>query len=247
MTEKALDATPRSSTTPTTTPACWRRRRAGSTRTSSASSCSATSRSAGTRASSARSGTSATTWTRKRDWDTRLGLGREKIFEVRKLYNDVTFIDEFFTPEFCVEQKFYTFGFNERSGNWEIMSREFKKVKEKLLLAADQPRPAVHLRRGRQLREPRRAAAAPHPRGHRPRRRPGARHAAQREQAVDAAGEPAHQGRGQGQAAALRGRQHQRAERGVLGMRLLGAGARAIRDASASATRTATSSIPRPA
>ena len=30
-----------------------------------------------------------------------LGLGRKKIFEVRKLYNDVTFIDEFFTPEFC--------------------------------------------------------------------------------------------------------------------------------------------------
>ena len=30
-----------------------------------------------------------------------LGLGRKKIFEVRKLYNDVTFIDEFFTAEFC--------------------------------------------------------------------------------------------------------------------------------------------------
>ena len=37
------------------------------------------------------------TWTQKRDWDMRLGLGRKKIFEVRKLYNDVTFIDEFFT------------------------------------------------------------------------------------------------------------------------------------------------------
>ena len=96
------------------------RRRAGSTRTSSASSCSATSRTAGTRASSARSGTSATDWTQKRNWDRRLGLGREKIFEVRKLYNDVTFIDEFLTLEFCVEQKFYSFGFNERSGNWEI-------------------------------------------------------------------------------------------------------------------------------
>src|SRR5690349_4057891 len=53
----------------------------------------------------------------KRDWDRRLGLGRRKIFEVRKLYNDVTFIDEFFTLEFCIEQKFYTFGFSERSGN----------------------------------------------------------------------------------------------------------------------------------
>ncbi len=69
----------------------------------------------------------------KRDWDRRLGLGRKKIFEVRKLYNDITFIDEFFTLDFCIEQKFYTFGFNERSGNWEIMSREFSKVKQQIL------------------------------------------------------------------------------------------------------------------
>src|SRR5678809_1185740 len=69
----------------------------------------------------------------KRSWDRRTGLGRKKVFEVRKLYNDITFIDEFFTLEFCVEQKFYMFGFQERTGNWEIMSREFKKVKNQLL------------------------------------------------------------------------------------------------------------------
>jgi stage V sporulation protein R len=69
----------------------------------------------------------------KRTWDRRLGLGRDKIFEVRKLYNDVTFIDEFFTLEFCHEQKFYAFGYNDRTGNWEIESREFKKVKDRLL------------------------------------------------------------------------------------------------------------------
>ena len=40
----------------------------------------------------------------RRTWDKRLGLGRKKIFEVRKLYNDVTFIDEFFTEDFCREQ-----------------------------------------------------------------------------------------------------------------------------------------------
>jgi len=69
----------------------------------------------------------------KRHWDRRTGLGPKRLFEVRKLYNDITFIDEFFTLEFCVEQKFYAFGFSERSGNWEIMSREFKKVKDQLL------------------------------------------------------------------------------------------------------------------
>jgi stage V sporulation protein R len=69
----------------------------------------------------------------KRNWDLRTGTGRQKIFEVRRLYNDITFLDEFFTLEFCIDQKFYTFGFQERTGNWEIMSREFKKVKDQLL------------------------------------------------------------------------------------------------------------------
>ncbi len=69
----------------------------------------------------------------KRNWDRRTGLGMQRLFEVRKLYNDITFLDEFFTLEFCIEQKFYSFGFQERSGNWEIMSREFKKVKDQLL------------------------------------------------------------------------------------------------------------------
>jgi stage V sporulation protein R len=69
----------------------------------------------------------------KRAWDMRLGLGREKLFQVRALYNDVTFLDEFLTPEFCVEQKLYAFGFSGRNDRFEIETREFQKVKEKLL------------------------------------------------------------------------------------------------------------------
>ncbi len=69
----------------------------------------------------------------RREWDKKLGLGRQKIFEVRKHYNDVTFIDELLTMDFCLEQKFFTFGYNEKHQRWEIMEREFKKVKEKLL------------------------------------------------------------------------------------------------------------------
>jgi stage V sporulation protein R len=69
----------------------------------------------------------------KRNWDMHLGLGRKKIFQVRALYNDVTFIDEFLTPEFCVDQKMYTFGFSGRNDRFEIESREFKEVKEKML------------------------------------------------------------------------------------------------------------------
>jgi len=69
----------------------------------------------------------------KRHWDLRLGLGKEKIFEVRKLYNDVTFIDEFLTPEFAAEQKLFSFSYSGRNERFEIETREFKKVKEKLL------------------------------------------------------------------------------------------------------------------
>jgi stage V sporulation protein R len=47
---------------------------------------------AGTRASSARTLTSATT-SRRSGAGTATGHGRQKIFEVRKIYNDLTFID----------------------------------------------------------------------------------------------------------------------------------------------------------
>ena len=85
----------------------------------------------------------------KRDWDRRLELGKRKIFEVRRLYNDVTFLDEFFTLEFCIEQKFYTFGYNERSSNWEILTREFKKVKEQLLrMLTNRGQPFIYVEDG---------------------------------------------------------------------------------------------------
>jgi len=70
---------------------------------------------------------------RKRNWDLRLGLGKEKLFEVRRLYNDVTFIDEFLTPEFAMEHKLFSFEWSKRHEQYEIATREFKKVKEKLL------------------------------------------------------------------------------------------------------------------
>jgi stage V sporulation protein R len=69
----------------------------------------------------------------RRAWDRKLGLGRQKIFEVRKHYNDITFIDEFLTADFAAEQKLFVYGFNEKGNRWEILDREFQKVKKKLL------------------------------------------------------------------------------------------------------------------
>lgn len=69
----------------------------------------------------------------KLNWDQQLGLGREKIFEVRRLYNDITFIDAFLTPEFMVDQKLFNFEYNPDTNYYEIVSRDFAAVKEKLL------------------------------------------------------------------------------------------------------------------
>jgi stage V sporulation protein R len=69
----------------------------------------------------------------KRTWNRELGLGRAKIFQVRSIYSDVMFIDEFFTEDFCREQLFFTYGWNERNSQWEIQSRQFKQIKNQLL------------------------------------------------------------------------------------------------------------------
>jgi stage V sporulation protein R len=69
----------------------------------------------------------------KKNWNLRLGLGKKKIFEVRALYSDVTFIDEFLTPDFVRDHKLFSFGWSNRNERYEIETREFKAVKEKLL------------------------------------------------------------------------------------------------------------------
>jgi stage V sporulation protein R len=69
----------------------------------------------------------------RKNWDKKLGLGRQKIFEVRKIYNDVTFIDEFLTEEFCIKNKLFVYKFNKRTNQFEIDSKDFKAIKQKLL------------------------------------------------------------------------------------------------------------------
>ena len=69
----------------------------------------------------------------KRAWNKPTGLGREKIFEVRKIHNDITFIDTFLTPEFCIENKMFSFNYQDQTKNYVVESREFEKVKQRLL------------------------------------------------------------------------------------------------------------------
>ena len=69
----------------------------------------------------------------RREWNQQLGLGRQKVFEVRKVYNDVGFIDEFLTEEFARQYKLFTFDYNDSTNQYEISGREFEEIKRRLL------------------------------------------------------------------------------------------------------------------
>ncbi|MCB0123081.1 MAG: SpoVR family protein, partial [Caldilineaceae bacterium] len=69
------------------------------------------------------------------NWDRQLGLGREKIFEVRRIYNDVGVIDTFLTEEFAKEQKLFTYRYNPQARAYEIDSRDFADIKRQLLFS----------------------------------------------------------------------------------------------------------------
>jgi stage V sporulation protein R len=82
---------------------------------------------------------------RKR-WDRKLGLGRQKIFEVRKIYNDVGLIDAFMTEEFCERLKLYVYGHDTRTGRPVIVSKDWRKVKDRLLFSlTNLGQPIVHV------------------------------------------------------------------------------------------------------
>jgi len=70
---------------------------------------------------------------RKKAWDLGLGLGRQKIFEVRKVHNDITFLDTFLTEEFCLKHKLFMYRYDPRTRTYVITSRGFREVKEAIL------------------------------------------------------------------------------------------------------------------
>ena len=70
-----------------------------------------------------------------------LGLGKEKIFEVRSTYDDLMFLEEFFTKDFCEENRYF---FYKAKNVWDyqtytqhkryvIESRSFRRIKKRLL------------------------------------------------------------------------------------------------------------------
>jgi stage V sporulation protein R len=68
----------------------------------------------------------------KQMWDKKLGLGHEKVFEVRQFCNDVTMLAEYFDQEFCDKYEFFMW---ERfpNGEYKIVDRDANRIKQSLL------------------------------------------------------------------------------------------------------------------
>jgi stage V sporulation protein R len=79
-------------------------------------------------------------------WDRKLGLGRSKIFEVRRVHCDATFLDEFLTPEFCEEQKLFVSSEDSKTKKPAVSTRTFDDVKQALLFQmTNGGRPVIEL------------------------------------------------------------------------------------------------------
>ncbi len=78
-------------------------------------------------------------------WDKKAGLGTEKVFEVRRLHSDATFLDEFLTQDFCADQNLFVTNPG-KPGESVIGSRDFGEIKQALLFQfTNGGRPAIDL------------------------------------------------------------------------------------------------------
>ena len=72
--------------------------------------------------------------------------GRAKMFEIRRIYNDVSFIDEFLTEEFVERMKMYQYRRDPQTGEAKIASRDFGRVKQTLLhQLSNMGQPFIHV------------------------------------------------------------------------------------------------------
>ncbi len=70
---------------------------------------------------------------KRADWDTKVGLGDKKLMEVRRIHNDITFIDGFLDEDFCHENKLFLYDFDRRNNRYVISNRNFAEIKHQLL------------------------------------------------------------------------------------------------------------------
>jgi len=72
--------------------------------------------------------------------------GREKIYQVRAIYNDVTFLDEFLTPEFIEDQNLFHYRYDPSTGRMVVVNRDFRKIKQQMLfMLTNHARPYIYV------------------------------------------------------------------------------------------------------
>ncbi|MFO0971947.1 MAG: SpoVR family protein [Phycisphaerae bacterium] len=69
----------------------------------------------------------------RRRWDRKLMLGMQKVFETRRVYNDVTFIDEFLTEELAERLRLYHYRYDPATRRMVAVDRDFSKIKQQLM------------------------------------------------------------------------------------------------------------------
>lgn len=75
--------------------------------------------------------------------------GRAKIFEVRAMHNDVTFIDDFLTPEFVEDNHLYHYRQDPTTGRMIVVNRDFDTIKQQMLfMLTNHAQPYVYVMDG---------------------------------------------------------------------------------------------------
>ncbi len=83
----------------------------------------------------------------RKNWDKKLGLGRDKIFEVRRVYNDCGFIDAFLTEDFCRENDFFVYSYDKKNRQYAISNRDFIDIKKNFIFSLTNfGKPAISLK-----------------------------------------------------------------------------------------------------
>ncbi len=67
------------------------------------------------------------------DWDKQTMLGDKKLLEVRRIHNDITFIDGYLDEDFCHEHKLFIYDFDRRNNRYVISNRNFAEIKHQML------------------------------------------------------------------------------------------------------------------
>ena len=89
------------------------------------------------------------TWSKRRTWDKHSDSAGKKSSKCGKVANDITFLDNYLTKEFCEKHKLFAYKYNETTGQYEISDREFNAIKQKLLMQLTNfGQPIIHVSDG---------------------------------------------------------------------------------------------------